>query len=101
MIGLILGPMAESQLRRALQLSQGDVGALFTRPFAAACYIALVVLIVLGLYLRRRSQRMEQALADLLHSDDAATSAESTPSRGTTSESNVTRTSKDATRRRE
>lgn len=100
-IGLILGPMAESQLRRALQLSQGDVGALFTRPFAAACYIALVVLIVLGLYLRRRSQRMEQALADLLESDDAATSAESTPSRGTTSESNVAETSKDATRRRE
>ena len=100
-IGLILGPMAESQLRRALQLSQGDVGALFTRPFAAACYIALVVLIVLGLYLRRRSQRMEQALADLLESDDAATSAKSTPSRGTTSESNVAETSKDATRRRE
>ena len=70
-IGLILGPMAESQLRRALLLSQGDVGALFTRPFAACCYIALIALILLGLFLKRRSQRMERGLADLLAREDA------------------------------
>src|SRR3990170_2972381 len=38
-IGLILGPMAEAQLRRALQLSQGDLTALVTSPFAAVCYL--------------------------------------------------------------
>ena len=61
-IGLILGPMAEAQLRRALQLSQGDLTALVTRPFAAGCYIALALIIALGLWLRRRQSRMERAL---------------------------------------
>ena len=34
MLALILGPMAESNLRRALTLSQGDVSILFTRPIS-------------------------------------------------------------------
>jgi len=34
-IGLILGPMAEQQLRRALAISQGDASVLFTRPLSA------------------------------------------------------------------
>jgi putative tricarboxylic transport membrane protein len=33
-LALILGPMAESNLRRALTLSQGDVSILFTRPIS-------------------------------------------------------------------
>jgi putative tricarboxylic transport membrane protein len=62
-IGLILGPMAEAQLRRALQLSQGDLTALATRPFAAICYTALIVIIGLGLWLRRRQRRGERVTA--------------------------------------
>ena len=34
-VGLILGPLAEQQLRRALAISQGDVLALATSPIAA------------------------------------------------------------------
>ncbi len=34
-IGLILGPMAETQLRRALAISQGDVSVFFTQPISA------------------------------------------------------------------
>lgn len=71
-IGLILGPMAESQLRRALQLSQGDLTALFTRPFAAACYLVLIVLIVGGLWLKRRQARIERELASIIEADEKA-----------------------------
>lgn len=35
LIGLILGPMAEVQLRRALAISQGDPMALISTPFSA------------------------------------------------------------------
>ena len=34
-IGMILGPMAEQQFRRALAISQGDPTVFFTRPMAA------------------------------------------------------------------
>jgi putative tricarboxylic transport membrane protein len=35
-IGLILGPIAEQQLRRALAISQGDLSVFVTRPLSAA-----------------------------------------------------------------
>ncbi|MBN6205489.1 tripartite tricarboxylate transporter permease [Ralstonia pickettii] len=41
-LGLILGPMMESNLRRSLVMSQGDISILFTRPIAC-------VLIILGI----------------------------------------------------
>jgi putative tricarboxylic transport membrane protein len=62
-VGLILGPIAEEQLRRALAISQGDLTVLVTSPFAAIVYAALVVLLVLGWWLRRRQARTEAELA--------------------------------------
>ncbi|MBK5256560.1 MAG: tripartite tricarboxylate transporter permease [Vicinamibacteria bacterium] len=35
-IGMILGPMAEQQFRRALAISQGDPSVFFTRPISAS-----------------------------------------------------------------
>jgi putative tricarboxylic transport membrane protein len=45
-IGVILGPRAEVQLRRALQLSNGELSGLFNSPLAITIYtiIALVLL---------------------------------------------------------
>ncbi|MFH9611630.1 tripartite tricarboxylate transporter permease [Streptomyces sp. DH8] len=43
-IGVILGPAAEQQLRRALQISDGDVSGLVNTPFSVTVY-AIVVLI--------------------------------------------------------
>ncbi|MFJ2504775.1 tripartite tricarboxylate transporter permease [Microbacterium sp. NPDC087592] len=63
-VGMILGPMAEEQLRKALQLSQGDLSTLVLQPFAAAAYAVLALLIVGGLWLRRRQRRYEQALTE-------------------------------------
>ncbi|MCI9857656.1 tripartite tricarboxylate transporter permease [Microbacterium proteolyticum] len=61
-VGLILGPMGEQQLRKALQLSQGNVADLVLHPFAASAYVLLAVFLVVGLWLKRRQSRFERAL---------------------------------------
>ena len=44
-IGMILGPLAEQQFRRALAISQGDLSVFVTRPLAATLLaVALLVL---------------------------------------------------------
>lgn len=58
-IGMILGPMAEKQLRRALQLSQGDLLTLVHSPVAIILYLSLAVLLVVGLWLKSRQKRFE------------------------------------------
>jgi putative tricarboxylic transport membrane protein len=57
-IGLILGPLAEQQLRRALAISQGDVTALVSSPVAVILLTisVLVVLVPLGAKLARRAR---------------------------------------------
>ncbi|MFD1213269.1 tripartite tricarboxylate transporter permease [Arthrobacter sp. GCM10027362] len=45
-IGVILGPRAEEQLRKALQLSAGDVSGLWSEPIAVGVY--LIVALVLA-----------------------------------------------------
>jgi len=57
-IGLILGPLAETQLRRALSIAQGDWTVFVTRPLAAsllavAAAVVLVPLLVRALRARR------------------------------------------------
>jgi putative tricarboxylic transport membrane protein len=44
-IGLILGPMAEQQLRRALAIAGGSPAALMTRPLSAALLLTAAVLL--------------------------------------------------------
>lgn len=44
-IGLILGPMAELQMRRALQISGGDPAALFATPLSKVLYTVLALVI--------------------------------------------------------
>jgi putative tricarboxylic transport membrane protein len=46
MIGLILGPVADQQLRRALAISGGDATALVTRPIAATLLVLAVAVAV-------------------------------------------------------
>jgi len=58
-IGLILGPLAEQQLRRALAISQGDVTALVGSPFAVVLLSVAVLVVVTPLIVRlvRRVRR--------------------------------------------
>ncbi|MCX2952936.1 tripartite tricarboxylate transporter permease [Lentzea sp. NEAU-D7] len=58
-VGLILGPMAEEQVRRTLQISEGDLSALVTSPFAAVAYGILVVLLTVAVVLRLRRKKTE------------------------------------------
>ena len=55
-IGLILGPLAEEQFRRAMGISQGDPSVFFTQPLSAAllALAALCALVPLLFRLKRR-----------------------------------------------
>jgi putative tricarboxylic transport membrane protein len=55
-IGLILGPLAETQFRRALAISEGDPSVFVTQPIAAIL-LALSAAAVLGPWLWRRLKR--------------------------------------------
>jgi TctA family transporter len=45
-LGFILGPMMEEQMRRAMMISFGDATVFVTRPLSAAFLIAAVVLML-------------------------------------------------------
>ena len=55
-VGLILGPMAEQQLRRALAIAQGDVTTLVQSPIAATLLAISALALVLPLILRARGK---------------------------------------------
>jgi putative tricarboxylic transport membrane protein len=57
LVGMILGPLAEQQLRRALAISQGDPSVFLTRPIAATL-LAIAVVIVAAPSLLRLARRL-------------------------------------------
>jgi putative tricarboxylic transport membrane protein len=65
-VGLILGPMAEQQLRRALAISQGDVTVLMTSPISATLLILAAIALFLPLILRAtgRGKALSQLATD-------------------------------------
>lgn len=48
-IGLILGPLAETQFRRALAISQGDLSVFITQPISAAVLAVSALLLIVPL----------------------------------------------------
>ncbi|WP_448524000.1 tripartite tricarboxylate transporter permease [Pseudothermotoga sp.] len=52
-LGFILGPMADTNIRRALMLKNGDISPFFTRPISLVLIIA-IALIVLSKYLPKK-----------------------------------------------
>jgi putative tricarboxylic transport membrane protein len=61
-LGSILGPMAEIQFRRSLQISYGDYSTLVSTPFAIAAYVLLALVIVATVVFPRMSEK-RKALA--------------------------------------
>ncbi|HKO66200.1 MAG TPA: tripartite tricarboxylate transporter permease [Burkholderiaceae bacterium] len=59
-IGLILGPLAETQFRRALSISQGDASVFFTSPISASLLALTVALIVVPWVVRVVRRRTRQ-----------------------------------------
>ena len=52
-IGMILGPLAEQQFRRALMISQGDASVFLTHPISAFFLIAAVAIFLIPLVAKR------------------------------------------------
>jgi TctA family transporter len=64
LLGFVLGPMMEENLRRALLLSRGDPSVFLTRPISAgllAAAILLVLVIALPNMRRRREEAFQEA----------------------------------------
>lgn len=57
LLGFILGPMMEENLRRALMINRGDASVLFTRPISCVLLIAAVALLVMVLLPSIRAKR--------------------------------------------
>jgi putative tricarboxylic transport membrane protein len=64
LLGLILGPMMEENLRRALLLSRGDWSVFVTRPISAGLLAAAVLLLVIVLLPSVKSKREEAFVED-------------------------------------
>ncbi|MFD9899846.1 tripartite tricarboxylate transporter permease [Mesorhizobium sp. UC22_110] len=62
-VGLILGPLAEQQLRRAVAISQGDPSVLFHSWIAIGLWVLAIAAVVVPLYLRWRGK--DQVLSQL------------------------------------
>ncbi len=56
-LGMILGPMAEQSVRRALLISRGDATELVTRPISAVLAIATVLVILWPIFKALRQRR--------------------------------------------
>jgi putative tricarboxylic transport membrane protein len=59
-VGMILGPMAEKQLRNALSISQGDWTVFATKPICAVILALILAILIIPRLLARRS-RLAQA----------------------------------------
>ena len=66
-VGLILGPLAEQQLRRALAISQGDPSVLVHSPVAVILYLIAAIAVLLPVYLRLRGKGQ---VLEALHAEE-------------------------------
>jgi len=63
LLGLILGPMMEENLRRALLLSRGEWSVLVTRPLSASLLAVAAVLVIIVM-LPAVSKKREEAFVE-------------------------------------
>lgn len=61
-IGVILGPRIERQLRQSLQLGGGEWGSLFTEPVAIVTYVLMALLLLAPLVLKLMNRSEETLL---------------------------------------
>jgi putative tricarboxylic transport membrane protein len=52
-LGLILGPLAEQQFRRAVAISEGDYSVFVTRPISAVLLASAAAVLIAPLVFRR------------------------------------------------
>jgi putative tricarboxylic transport membrane protein len=64
LLGFILGPMMEENLRRALLLSRGSWSVLVTRPLSGSLLVAALVLVVIVTLPSIKAKREEAFVED-------------------------------------
>ncbi|MBY5969132.1 tripartite tricarboxylate transporter permease [Halomonas denitrificans] len=62
-LGLVLGPIAESELRRSLAMSQGDLSIFFSRPISASLIVIAVLLLSTTIIIALRKRARTRAAA--------------------------------------
>jgi len=65
-LAVVLGPLMEENLRRALLISRGDPGVFFTRPISAGFLIATMLLLAVMILpaIRRKRDRVYEEQAE-------------------------------------
>ncbi|PLX35635.1 MAG: C4-dicarboxylate ABC transporter permease [Hyphomicrobiales bacterium] len=63
LLGVILGPMAEAGLRRALLIGHGDLTIFLTRPLSLALIILTVASLFAGMRMQKRTRALEAEIA--------------------------------------
>lgn len=56
-LGFILGPMADTNIRRALMLKNGDISPFFTRPISLVLIVAIALVVLSKYLLKRRGEK--------------------------------------------
>lgn len=59
-VGMILGPMSEKQLRNALSISQGDWLIFFKQPIACTFMVLTILVMFVPMILRKRGVRLSE-----------------------------------------
>ncbi|MEU6644106.1 tripartite tricarboxylate transporter permease [Saccharomonospora sp. NPDC046836] len=62
LIAVILGPLAETEYRRAMAVSEGDPAALVSSPISITLYTLLVLVVAVLLLQRFRARRQQKAV---------------------------------------
>lgn len=63
LIGFVLGPMMEEQLRRAMLLSRGDATVFLTRPISGTLIAITVILLIWSIHSALKQRRAQQTAA--------------------------------------
>jgi putative tricarboxylic transport membrane protein len=74
-IGAILGPLAETQLRRAMSIADGDYSALISTPFSIAAYVIVLLVAIVPQFMKRWERRTAKEVGVLDEFEHAAASA--------------------------
>jgi putative tricarboxylic transport membrane protein len=62
-VGMILGPLAEAQLRNAMSIGEGSAAVFFQRPMSIALVIVVLAVLILPRIAKRMSERKLAAAA--------------------------------------
>jgi len=64
-VGMILGPLAEAQLRNAMSIGEGSAVVFFQRPMSLALIVIVLAVLILPRLAKRMSERKQLRLAQL------------------------------------